>query len=402
MSMVGCDVGGGRSVWHMMRSLSSTVTGDRHISTSWLQDFELTQTSLRSSELFPTYVVGSLPRPEWLRKVILDRRDGLLAADAAERLFDAAIPSAIAMQERAGTDFISDGEWRRESYIKVIAEHVDGFESGRMRSVSNTVSDPAVVVPINQRDDLTVGAADFLLSHTTRSVIVTLPSPYILGWRMWKKDISSGAYARREDFMIACSKILRKEVENLVSAGVDHIQIDEPWLLLLVDEQHRERMGITDIEREIETCVGMINEVVKSAGDTPTSVHMCHAHFARERYADGGYEPIIDALADINVNRFAMEFAAPESHGVDALARFPKNKVLGLGVIDQIDQNVETPEVVIDRVEAALKYVPADRMTLNPDCGFSPSAQNPVDIDEAYLKLSAMSDAAEQLRKRHG
>jgi 5-methyltetrahydropteroyltriglutamate--homocysteine methyltransferase len=354
-----------------------------------------------SSKLFPTFVVGSLPRPEWLRKVILDRRDGLLDAESAERFFDVAIPSAIAMQERAGIDFISDGEWRRESYIKVIAEHVDGFEVGAMPSLSNTVNDPAVVEPISQRDDLTTGAARFLLSHTSRNALVTLPSPYILGWRMWKEDISSGAYSTREEFMVACAEILSKEIENLVSAGVDHIQIDEPWLLLLVDAEHRERMGITDIEKEIESCVDMINEVAKAAGDTPTSVHMCHAHFARKRYADGGYEPIIDAFADINVDRFAMEFAAPESHGVDVLARFPKSKVLGLGVIDQVDQNVETPEVVIDRVEAALKYVPAERITLNPDCGFSPGAQNPMDIDEAYLKLSAISAAAEELRRRH-
>ncbi len=334
--------------------------------------------------------------------MILDRRDGLLDAESAERFFDVAIPSAIAMQERAGIDFISDGDWRRESYIKVIAEHVDGFEPGVVRSVGNTVADPAVVAPIKQREDLTTSAARFLLSTTSRSAIVTLPSPYILGWRMWREDVSSDAYSTREEFMVACAEILGKEIESLVSAGVDHIQVDEPWLLLLVDEEHRARIGVTDIEREIETCVGMINEVVRSAGDTPTSVHMCHAHFARRRYSDGGYEPIIDALADINVDRFAMEFAAPESHGVDVLARFPKNKVLGLGVIDQIDRNVETPEIVIDRVEEALRYVPADRMTLNPDCGFSPSAQNPMDIDEAYLKLSAMSAAADELRQRHG
>lgn len=358
--------------------------------------------NMSPAELFPTFVVGSLPRPEWLRRVVLDRRDGYLDAESAERLFDAAIPSAIAMQERAGIDYVSDGEWRRESYIKVLAEHVDGFEAGLMRSLKHTVDDPAVVAPIKRREDLTTSAAKFLLAHTHRKAIVTLPSPYILGWRMWREDVSSAAYSTRKEFMLACAEILREEVESLAAAGVDHIQIDEPWLLLLVDADHRERIGVTDIEKEIETCVSMINEVVRTAGDTPTSVHMCHAHFARERYADGGYEPIIDALADINVDRFAMEFAAPESHGVDVLARFPESKILGLGVIDQVDTNVETPEIVIERVEEALKYVPADRITLNPDCGFSPGAQNPMDIDEAFLKLSAMSAAADELRRRHG
>ena len=240
-----------------------------------------------------------------------------------------------------------------------------------------------------------------MLSHTSHSAIVTLSSPYILGWRMWKDDVSGDAYATREEFMLACAEILRVEIDSLRAAGINHIQIDEPWLLL-VDPDHSERVGITDIDYEIETCTKMINEVVKDAGDIETSVHICHVHFARERYADGGYEPIIDALVDINVDRFAMEFTAPESHGVDVLSRFPESKILGLGVIDQIDSNVETPEVVIARVEEALKHVPADRLTLNPDCGFSPRAQNPMDIDEAYLKLSALSAGAEELRKRHG
>jgi 5-methyltetrahydropteroyltriglutamate--homocysteine methyltransferase len=218
---------------------------------------------------------------------------------------------------------------------------------------------------------------------------------------MWNEEISGAVYPTRKEFMLACAKVLREEVESLKTAGVEHIQIDEPRLLL-VDAEHRERVGITNIDREIETCVGMINEVVKAVGDTSTSVHMCHAHFGRERYADGGYEPIIDALGHINVDRFAMEFAAPESHGVDVLARFPEHKILGLGVIDQVDTNVETTDLVMDRVEQAIKHVPVDRITLNPDCGFSPGAQNPMDIDEAFLKLSAMSAAAVELRRRHG
>ena len=88
----------------------------------------------------------------------------------------------------------------------------------------------------------------------------------------------------------------------------------------------------------------------------------------------------------------------PQSHGSDSLARFPANKTLGLGVIDQAEPAIESPEQVIARVEAALKYVPAERTTLNPVCGLSPSSQNPVDIDAACLKLSVMCSAAEMLR----
>jgi 5-methyltetrahydropteroyltriglutamate--homocysteine methyltransferase len=71
-------------------------------------------------------VVGSLPRPQWVRELIEDRKTGRLAREDADRLLDSAIPSAIRMQERAGLDFVSDGEWRRESYVKVFAEAVGG------------------------------------------------------------------------------------------------------------------------------------------------------------------------------------------------------------------------------------------------------------------------------------
>lgn len=356
-------------------------------------------TSTRSQDpIFPTFVVGSLPRPQWLRDVVYDLRDGKIDDLAANACFDSAIPAAIRMQERAGLDYVSDGEWRRESYIKVFSENVHGFQKDAMPSLVDGPSDPAVAARLSPKGSLAGDATRFLSAHTDRKAFVTLPSPYMLGWRMWSPEISSGAYATREEFMLACAEILRAEIATLVEAGADHVQIDEPWLLMLVDPAHRERMGMTDMEAEIELAVRMINLVVEGYADIATSVHLCHGHFRRQRYAEGGYEPIIDALGEINVDRFAMEFAAPESHGAESLAHFPANKILGLGVIDQVEPEIETPEQIIVRVEAALRHVPAERMTLNPDCGFSPSSQNPMDIDEAYLKLSAMCRAAEILR----
>ncbi|MBI4304992.1 MAG: cobalamin-independent methionine synthase II family protein [Chloroflexi bacterium] len=357
---------------------------------------------MNDHQLFPTFVVGSLPRPRWVRDVIENRRDGRLSAQEADRLLDSAIPSAVRMQERAGLTYVSDGEWRRESYIKVICEHVDGFKMEAVPSVSRVVMEPAVVSKLRQRGPLAVDAARFLVKATTRKTIVALPSPYILGWRMWHAELSRSAYPTRKEFMDACVPILRAEMRALAGAGVDHIQIDEPWLLMLVDPDHRRRIGATDVEKEIALCVEMVNAVAGAAGDVPTSMHLCHAHFNRQRFSEGGYEPIIEALGEINVTRFAMEFAAPQSHGVDVLARFPKGKILGLGVIDHCDSKVEDPETVVSRVEAALKYLPAERITLNPDCGFSPSTQNPMNFDEAYLKLTAMCRAAESLREKYG
>ena len=352
--------------------------------------------------LFETYVVGSLPRPQWVRDVIEERKAGLITLAQADEELDIAVPSAIRLQERAGLDHVSDGEWRRESYVKVFTEHVAGFKTDATPALQSAVSDPVVVEPIEQIDDIAADAAMFLRRHTRRRTTVALPSPYILGWRMWRADLSSGAYDTREEFILACVPIIRAEIARLREVGVDHIQIDEPWLLMMADPVHRKNIGSGNLNAEISLCVETVNAVLEDGANSGlTSMHLCHGHFGRRRATDTGYEPIIDALGEINVDRFAMEFAAPQSHGIDVLARFPRNKTLGLGVIDHCDTSIETPEIVMDRAEAALKYVDAPRLTLNPDCGFSPGSQNPMDLDEAYGKLSALCRGARELRLRH-
>lgn len=351
---------------------------------------------------FATYAIGSLPRPQWVREVIEDRKLGRIDAAAAGELLDAAIPSAMRLQERAGMDYVSDGEWRRESYIKVFSEHVDGFRVESMPVILKGASpDPAVVAPLEPRGPLAAEAARFLRTNARRKTIVALPSPYILGWRLWNPELSRDAYPTREEFMAACVPILRAELRELASAGVDHVQLDEPWLLMSVDPHHRERFGMAAVEREAETCVRFVNDVLSPDPGLPVSLHLCHGHFQRRRASEGGYEPIIEALGELAVDRLAMEFAAPQSQGIGSLARFPQDKVLGLGVIDHCDPQVEHPDTVVARVEAALEFVPAERITLNADCGFAPGMQNAMDVDEAYVKLASMCRAAEILRERY-
>ena len=111
---------------------------------------------------------------------------------------------------------------------------------------------------------------------------------------------------------------------------------------------------------------------------------------------------ILPALAKARVGTISLEYATPVAGGHASLAKFPQSVRLGLGCIDHCDRNVESPEEVVARVESAMRYVEKDRITLHPDCGFSPSVQNPMDLDEAYLKLKAMCQAAEMLREKYG
>jgi 5-methyltetrahydropteroyltriglutamate--homocysteine methyltransferase len=350
-------------------------------------------------------VVGSLPRPRWVQDLIEDRKAGRIGEREADRLLDGAIPSAIRMQEQAGLDFVSDGEWRRESYVKVFADAVDGFEPDLIKvgvSSTSTASYPAVVSRLAPRRPIATAEAAFLRDHTAAKTIVALPSPYTIGRRMWSAKHSTSAYPTREEFMEACIPIIHDEVRQLAKLGVDAVQLDDPWLALLVDPGYREKEGITDVEHEIEMSIRCVNGATEGIEGLQLSVHLCHAHFDRRHSTKGPYNLIIGALGQMNVDRFAIELATPDAGGIDVLKDFPASKVLGLGVIDHTDTHVETPEEVVDRVERAMEFVPHERITLNPDCGFAPSSRNPMDFDEAYLKLKAMCRGAALLRERYG
>lgn len=352
-----------------------------------------------------TMVVGSLPRPLWVRDLIEDRKAGRVGEEESNRLLDEAIPCAVHMQERAGLDFVSDGEWRRESYLKVFADAVDGFSQDLIKVETprgSGLAYPAVVSKLKPRRAIASSEASFLRRYTDSKVIVAVPSPYTIGRRMWSPEHSRSSYHTREEFMEACIPIVRDEIRELAGLGVDAVQLDDPWLALLVDPAYREREQITNVEHEIELCVKCVNGAVEGVEGVHLSVHMCHAHYNRKHATQGPYDLIIDALGDMNVNRFAMEYATPDAGGVESLKKFPPNKTLGLGVIDHIDRHVETPEEVVVRVETAMEYVPKERLTLNPDCGFSPSSSNPMDFDEAYLKLSAMCKGASLLLEKYG
>ncbi|MBP85581.1 MAG: hypothetical protein CMJ64_02520 [Planctomycetaceae bacterium] len=351
-----------------------------------------------ASPLFPTTVIGSLPRPTWVRELILDRKEGRINEEEADGLLDRAIESAIALQERSGLEEITDGEWRRESYVKVFAERVRGFEHDL--NPSGGLPYPAVVAPIEYHRPIAVDEVRFLRLRTERRVKATIPSPYIIGRRMWHPEHSRAAYPDREQFMTACVPILRQEIEALREAGADTVQLDEPWLCTLVDPSFRAKEGITDVQHEMDLCIDLVNQTVDGIKGIDTAMHLCHAHFDRQHGSEGPYDLIMPALAKARVGTISLEYATPVAGGLDALAGFPKDVRLGFGCIDHCDRNLETPQAVVDRVEDALRYVDRDRITLHPDCGFSPSVQNPMDLDEAYLKLKAMCQAADLLRER--
>ena len=222
--------------------------------------------------------------------------------------------------------------------MKVFADAVAGFEPDLIAG-GRGAAYPAVTATLRQERPIALDEARFVQRTSTRRTLTAVPSPYTVARRMWSPEHSTPAYATREDFMEACIPIINGELKRLTSLGVDAIQLDDPWLALLVDPEYRERVGIDDVDHEIDMAVQGVNGAVEGVEHPLISVHLCHAHANRQHSTRGPYDLVIGALGGMNVRRFAMEFATPDAGGIEVLAQFPEDKLLGLGVIDHTDIN---------------------------------------------------------------
>lgn len=349
--------------------------------------------------LFPTSVVGSMPRPQFVRDLIAAGPE--LARDEFDRRMDAAIRYVVALQEHAGLDVVSDGEWRRRSYIGVIAELAHGFELG----VNPADGRPWTVVrgKVTPREPGFIAReAKFLRSVTNRRIKVTMPAPALLGERLWDPVVSAKAYPSREQFVRDCVPILRREVELLVQSGADIIQIDDPHLCLFVDPAVRAAYDSPD--KAADFAVDMVNAVLAGIRGPTLAVHLCKRAGARVRGEQdhrGGYEAIVRQINRLQVDHLTIEFSTPGSGDIAVLRQFREDLEIGLGCVGVMPGQVDSVETVVARVEAALAQVAASRLTLNPDCGFAPGSAAHVDLDEVYRKLQVEVAAACKLRERH-
>src|SRR5687767_7871190 len=346
--------------------------------------------------LFPSSVVGSMPRPRHVRELIEKRTWD----DADTRAMDAAVRYAISMQEFAGLDVVTDGEWRRRSYIGVIAELAHGFTL----EVNPADGRPWTVVTerLTPKEPGFIAAeAAFLKSVATVGTKITLPAPGLLGERLWDAERSKKAYPKQEDFVRDCVAPLRREIELIQKIGIDIVQIDDPHLCLFVDPDVRKTYD--DPDRAADFAADMINALVEGFDGVKFAVHLCRRAGARvrgEKHHAGTYGPILPQLNRLEVQHLTMEFTAAGADDLESLARLDEDFELGLGVVDVTPGVEQSAQMIVKRVERALERVDGRRITLNPDCGFAPGSAAKVDMGEVERKLRAEVEAAQLLRAR--
>ena len=327
-----------------------------------------------TEKLFPTTVVGSMPRPQYIKDLVeVQAFSGEKILDF-HRMMDTAVPYVAQMQELAGIDIISDGEWRRKSYIGVIADISSGFELfvrdvGGQRQTWHVVTQEMELVNPGQ----IAREASFLKAHTDRDVKVALPSPYLLGERMWDPDRSSGAYPNKRDFTEALVPILRQELMALQDEGVAITQFDDPHLCLFVAPNIRSQYD--DPDGEVAYGIELLNRIVDGLDGLKYALHLCRRNKGRDGWiGEGGYEPILPALTDLNFDMLMLEYAIPAAGDKSVLKEIPERFEIGLGCVDCRSPHIDTPAEIVDRVKQALDFVAPERLFLHPDCGFAPGS----------------------------
>jgi 5-methyltetrahydropteroyltriglutamate--homocysteine methyltransferase len=335
--------------------------------------------------LLPASLVGSYAQPDWLidRAKLAGRfpprvRARELWRPAPEHLAQAqddATELAVRAQERAGLDLVTDGEMRRESYSNHFATALEGVDVDRPGTALDRSGHPnpvpRIVGDIHRPGPVQVRDLEFLRAHTDRPVKITVPGPFTMS-----QQAQDDHYGDPEAAAMGYAAAVNAEVRDLFAAGADVVQIDEPYLQARPDAARA--YGLAALNAALDGITGT------------TAVHLCFGYAAIIHSRPSGYS-FLPELAGCPVRQISIETA---QSGLDlgVLADLA-GKTIILGVVDLSTPDVETAEVVADRVRRAYPYTPPERLVIAPDCGMKYLPR-----ESADGKMRAMAGAAALLR----
>jgi len=327
----------------------------------------------------PTSLVGSYAQPNWLidRERLRDRFPPRVRARELwrvdpqwlEEAQDDATRLAIADQERAGLDILTDGEMRRESYSNRFATALDGVDIDNPGTALDRSGHPnpvpRVVGPVSRKHPVQVRDLEFLRAHTSKPVKITVPGPFTMS-----QQAQDDFYGSPRELGLAYAAAVREEILDLLAAGADIVQLDEPYMQAR-PEPARE-YGL---------------DVLKAATDGidgTLAVHICFGYAAIIHERPSGYS-FLPELAGTEAAMISIE-TAQSGLGLDVLDSLG-GKTIILGVLDLSTDEVETPDTVAARIRRAFPHT--TRLIAAPDCGMKYLPR-----DAAYGKLESLVEGA--------
>jgi 5-methyltetrahydropteroyltriglutamate--homocysteine methyltransferase len=335
--------------------------------------------------VIPTSLVGSYPQPDWLidREALHHRLPPRVRASELWRIDprylqeaqDDAVLLAIRDQERAGLDIVTDGEMRRESYSNRFATALEGVDVDNPGTTAdrrgNPTPVPRVVGPVRRREQVQVADLEFLRANTDRLVKMTVPGPFTMA-----QQAQNDFYEHEEEVAFAYADAVREEIRDLFDAGADIVQLDEPWMEARPEQARR--YALPTLERALDGISGT------------TSLHICFGYPAFVPDHPPAYT-FLSELAASPVDQISIETAQSDVD-LSVLSELA-GKTIILGVIALDTAEVETPDVVSERIRRALPYKDASELVAAPDCGMKYLPR-----DAAFGKLEALVAGARAVR----
>lgn len=361
---------------------------------------------------FKADIVGSLLRPQYLVDARKQYRERAIDKDALRKVEDDAIREVVALQEAAGLQVVTDGEFRRQNYIvdfyfKVFGKGGIGFEPGlfyHRNDKGERLPTERMVVQAKARWNEPIFADHFafLRSVTIRTPKITLPSPVILHFLGGDEAILRGAYSSLDSYWADIVDVYRREITALHDKGCRYLQIDETSLVKFGDPEIRaivDQRG-DDWRALADSYVDVLNAVLAAApADMNVAVHVCRGNRLGYWQADTGYEFMADAIfRKVRAPFYLLEFDGPRAGSLDALKFIPEGKGAVLGLVTTKNPALESIDDLAERVREATRHMPLDRLAISPQCGFSGDVRNrAMTIEQETAKLQLVVDAAHQI-----
>ncbi|HTS20919.1 MAG TPA: 5-methyltetrahydropteroyltriglutamate--homocysteine S-methyltransferase [Casimicrobiaceae bacterium] len=367
--------------------------------------------SQRSQPPFRSDHVGSFLRPAELLAARERFHKGDITRQALRAVEDKAITEVVRMQEDAGIQGVTDGEFRRTYFHIDFLEQIEGVETrggltAHFHGAKGDVDFAPPVLHVTRKlrhvRPIQVEDFEYLKSVTRRTPKVSIPSPTMLHFRGGREAISREAYPDLETFFADVAAVYRAEIKALAAAGCTYLQLDDTNLAYLCDPKMREgaRARGDDPNELPRRYARLINAAIaeRPAGMT-ICTHLCRGNFRSAWVAEGGYEPVAEVLFnELAVDAYFLEYDDARSGDFSPLRFLPKGKIVVLGLVTTKVGELESKDSLKRRIAEAARIVPLERLCLSPQCGFSSTVHgNDIARESQVAKLRLVVETAREV-----
>ena len=356
--------------------------------------------------------VGSLLRPPELLAARERFRKGDLSREALTQLEDEAIRGVVRMQEEVGLRLATDGEYRRNLWHVDFLVQFENVEQTRspvkvhfhteQGDIERAPSALRVTGKLSRPHPIFVDAYRYLHSVARTVPKITIPSPSVLHFRGGREAIDREAYPDIEEFFTDLSRVYSEEVRDLAAAGCRYLQIDEVDFAYLCDPKFRDEVRAMgeDPDALQHTYAKLINDAIATRPkDMVVTMHLCRGNFESAWLAEGGYEPVAEALFnEVDVDGYFLEYDTERAGDFKPLRHLPRGKVAVLGLVTSKHGRLEDKDVLKRRIDEASKFAPLEQLALSPQCGFASGERgNKLSFDEQRAKLGLVVETASEV-----